>query len=114
MAAAYEVKQNDTEPLVATLTDASGAVVLPAGTVVRFGMKTVGTPTATVTGACTVLDDGTAGLRGKVRYNWAGTDLAVPGVYRAEFQATFPSGVRKTFPSSGWLDLIVYPEIVTA
>jgi hypothetical protein len=99
------IKQGDTKPLVATLTDAKGPVNL-AGCSVQFRMKSrvAGQGHAPIAGACTVLqyvdvDSGRIKERGQVQYDWGVGQTDVPGLYGLEFDVTFPDATTQTFPN---------------
>lgn len=107
------IKTNDTDPLDAVLSDRLGLVDLSRlGTEVRFAMKREGG--SVIGGVAEILDDGTEAQRGHVLYHWETGQNSVAGVYRAEFQVDFPDAERKTFPSAGYQDIVLYEEIITS
>lgn len=63
-----------------------------AGAVV--GLQTVGSPT-----------------RGKVRYEWSGTDTDTAGLYAGEFEVQFGVSGRWTFPSVGTIPILVTEDV---
>ena len=107
--AVYEVKANDTEPLVAHLLDRDGPVSL-TGASVRFIMRRVDAKVAKVNAAATIDADQTTNP-GLVAYAWAPGDLDTPDIYRAEFEVTFQSGLIKTFPNDSYIDVIVHDDL---
>lgn len=101
----YEIKAGDTAPLEFRLSDRLGYVNI-FGSTVTFSMTPQGKATPVITGACTILDDGTVALRGKGVYNWAVGATSTPGVYDAEFRVV-TSGVNRTFPNDGYEQIVI-------
>ena len=56
-------------------------------------------------GSVIVGEDGTT--LNRMRYEWAAGDTDTPGEYEAEFELTFPGGLKRTFPASEKQALIV-------
>lgn len=109
--AVYEFIQYDTASMEVTISDRNGVVALSApGTAVRFAMAKVDDPLV-ISGECSIVDDGSAAKRGKVRYDWLPGETDSPGVYRAQFRYTSPAGVVKHFPNDGWEDVIIHPAV---
>lgn len=61
---------------------------------VVVGLQTVGSPT-----------------RGKVRYEWGGTDTDTAGLYAGEFEVQFGVSGRWTFPSVGTIPILVSEDV---
>lgn len=97
------VKAGDTEPLVATLSDASGPVNL-AGSSVQFRMMSKGGDAPRIHATAQILQgvDGQGRItnRGMVQYNWLPGETDFPGVYGIEWAVTFASGKIRTFPNN--------------
>ena len=107
----YQIKRNDTRPpITATLSDELGAVPLGSATV-TFKMDAAPDSGITgftpVNGTCTITDAD----KGIVAYQWTSGDTAVAGVFRAEFEVAFPGGAVETFPSDGYIDIIIREDI---
>src|SRR5258706_2638789 len=80
--------QDATRPYFAVqmLKENDGSVVPLPGASVAFYFRHVDATKAKVSaGICNITD----AANGKVEYRWATTDLAVPGLYNAEFRITF-------------------------
>lgn len=103
----FVIKAGDTSPAVeATLTDGNGDPHDITGADVQFHMTPLGdegTAQPTVDAAATVTDAG----GGIVRYDWADGDTADPGIYSAEFEVTYNSGVTETFPNDGYFEIAI-------
>jgi hypothetical protein len=100
----FKVKAGDTgTPITVKLKDANKrAEQLDVGDQVRFRMVPVIEDLAPAIDAemqVENLDPAT------VRYDWNGTDNAVPGTYRAEVFVTYADGTTRTFPTDGWIDV---------
>jgi hypothetical protein len=115
----FVIKSGDTLPaLSATLEDKSGAVDL-TGATVQFrlaatvattnsdGCVTYSPSTVQFTKSATVTD---APL-GAVAYNWSTGDAATTGYFLGEFIATFASGKKQTFPTTGFIPVVVTPAL---
>lgn len=106
----YQIKRNDTHPsITATLTDEQGAIPL-AGTTVRFKMAAApdsGISFTPINRVCTITNAAT----GQVQFDWQTGDTAAAGVYRAEFEVTFANGAVETFPSDGYIDIIIRADL---
>lgn len=99
------IKAGDTEPLVATLSDANGPVNL-AGASVSFRMKSrvAGAghdPIAATAELLQGVDVGTGRItnKGMVQYVWAAGETDTPGVYGIEWAVTFGDGKQRTWPN---------------
>jgi hypothetical protein len=111
----FVIKRADTMPaLAATLEDASGAVNL-AGATVQFRLAS--TVSATSADGCVTYSPGpvlftksavvTDAANGAVKYNWSTGDAATVGYFLGEFIATFADGSKQTFPTSGFIPVVV-------
>ena len=93
------VKRGDTRPaLTANLSTAAGPIDL-TGATVRFVMGNPG-EAAVVNAAATIVD----AAAGTVRYSWLPADTDTAGMWRAEWEITWPDGVQ-TVPADGY-DLV--------
>ena len=105
----YRIKRGDFGfPITATLADENALDL--TGASVRFKMKpapesdVVATP---VNGIAVVAD----AASGKVQYVWQSGDTAVAGAYVAEWEVTLQGGGVETFPSEGYIDVLVLPDV---
>ena len=99
----YDVtlKRGDTRhALKAVLKDANGNPVNLENCTVTFRMASLG-QSALVDREVDMHD----ALAGEVWVVWAPGETDVSGVYRAEFQVTYPDGRKETFPNSGYLSI---------
>jgi hypothetical protein len=78
-----------------------------SGASVRFVMSREPGQSPKVDAAAEVIDPG-AGL---VRYRWQAEDLDEPGRYLGEWEVTFVGGGVETYPSRGWLRIVVVPDL---
>ena len=101
MREAFFIKQNDTRPALYAQLLQDGSPVDLTGCTVRFNMSSGLSREAIITDA----------TNGCVRYDWQEGDTAVPGVYAAEFEVTFPDGTRETFPNDGFLEIVITREV---
>jgi hypothetical protein len=103
-----EIKRGDTYPfLTATLSDVAGSVNL-TGADVRLILKTKGvTPTIVVDQPCTIVD----ALQGQVEYEWAPADTSTVNTLDGEFEVTWADGEITTFPTSGYFEVVINPDL---
>jgi Rib/alpha/Esp surface antigen-like repeat protein len=104
----FYIKQNDTVPSIrAELQNGSGEAVDLINATVQFHMRAIGSNTATVDAAATVIN--AAG--GIVQYNWIAADTVTIGSYQAEFEVTYPDGTIETFPNNGYVRVEIIDDI---
>lgn len=102
----FRIKKGDLVPaLSATLMQSVGnaaatPIDLSTATAVKFAMRPHRGGANKVDAAGTVV----SAAAGTVKYQWIGTDTDTPGLFRAEWQITWPAG-KQTVPGSGY-DLI--------
>lgn len=103
----YPITQGDTsEPISGTLYDANGRLVpLPDGTRIEFGMfpGVRGMAGPNFSKAAEIVED-----PGKWQYRWDPEDVAVVGPFKAKVRVWTADGPQ-SFPSEGYLDIIVEP-----
>lgn len=105
----FNIKQNDTSPaLQATLRDDDGTPIDLTGTTVAFHMAPVNDRSATTVNAAATVTDATGGV---VEYEWTPGDTTEPGVYVAEFEATYSDGAVESFPNDGDITVVIVPEV---
>lgn len=104
----FTIKQGDRLPSIeATLAGADGPADL-TGATVKFLMRTKGaSPTILIDAAATVV----GAVLGTVRYDWASGDTATIGKHQAEWEVTFSSGKKQTFPNTGYTTVQVVDDI---
>jgi hypothetical protein len=101
------VKQGDTLPaVVARLVDGAGDPVDLSGGSVAFSMRRAGVTVVSLASA--LLLDPRSGL---VSYPWGSGNTDGPGRYEAEFKATLGGGGVRTFPSDGYMDVLVTEKV---
>jgi hypothetical protein len=87
------VVQHDTDPsILGHLTNPDGSDFDLTGCTVKFQMRAAGYLKYTVNAAATVAVAAT----GHVRYDWANTDLNIPGDYQCQWEVTFANGKVQT------------------
>lgn len=100
----FTIKAGNTAPsLSATLQDAAGVAVDITGATVAFRMKPMTGGGAIISHAAVVV----SAVAGTVRYDWQTGDTATPGYYQAEFRTTFANGSIQSFPSEGFILVLV-------
>lgn len=106
--ASFQIRRNDTLPLLdATCSAGDPAVPVDVtGATVRFHMRDE-SDQLVVDAAGSVVD----GPNGVVRYTWAPADTAVAGVFKGEFQITFPSTKIRTFPNPGAITITINADL---
>lgn len=98
------LKQHDTAPpLRATITDGGTPVDLTPATIKVIGTRdgaTVFSRAAT-----------TKNSSGVVSLNWLPGDTALPGLISVEIELAWPDGTVQTIPPSGYLQVMVDPDL---
>lgn len=90
----------DTSAIPGTLLDGSSAPVDIEGATVRFLMRRRGSRLAAIAASATnaQVGDGSDGTKGKVSFTPTAQQVATPGLFDFEWEATFAGGVIQTFP----------------
>lgn len=97
----FTIKRGDTLPKIsAVLSDKDGPVDL-TGASVRLIVPPIVDASATIVDADA----------GSVEYQWQAGDTETRGVYKAEFQVTFPSGDILTFPNDGFITVQIDSDL---
>lgn len=104
----FYIKQNDTQPAFqAVLQDGAGDPINLDGATVRFHMRAIGSNTAKVDAAASVI----SALSGIVRYSWDAADTDRIGSYQAEFEVTYSDSTIETFPNDGYVRVVILDDI---
>jgi len=104
-------KRHDTAPVIqCILEDSTGAAVDLTGATVKFIMAVTVGGTA-LGGSATIVGTPT---NGTVQYQPTSTDTAAAGSYLAEWEVTFPSTHKETFPDPGYLTVIITADVDNA
>jgi hypothetical protein len=111
------MKRNDTgSPLKGRILNTSDGEPLDLTNVtITFLMYAVdddGVMTELVNSAATVTD----AEEGEFQYNWAVGDTSTVGTHLGAFQLIFTaeSNRKETYPSSGWIDIEIQPDLENA
>lgn len=108
------LKRGDTAPsLIAVLKDVTGTAVDLTSSAVQFLMRLSTAASGTdpaVSGSMTLATDQVAN-RGQVTYNWLPGDTATPGTYFGEFVVTRPNGSEQTFPTTGFVTVVIGDDL---
>lgn len=109
MAVTFEMKANDTLPVIEANLGYDDDTVPPLGTAqhVTFIMRKTKSGTAQLVAAAEVVDAAT----GHVRYAWEPGDTAVPGEYDAEWEVVFADGGKQTFPGDSYHRVILWGDL---
>lgn len=111
----FLIKTGDTaSSIFATLENSGGTRVDIQGATVNFKMKPIsggtlyvaGTAVNAQVGAGTVLPS----TKGDVTYAWASAPGTV-GLYIAEWEVTYASGLVQTFPNAGYMSILVTRDL---
>jgi hypothetical protein len=101
------VKQGDSLPaVVARLVDGAENPVDLSGGSVAFSMRRAGVTVVSLASASLLDPKG-----GLVSYPWGSGNTDGPGRYEAEFKATLSGGGVRTFPSDGYMDVLVTEKV---
>ena len=99
MATIKRLKRGTTTVWEMTVKENGAAKQVDTATAVVFYMRLLGSTTNKIDGkACTVIDDGTSPLRGRVNFAPIGADTDTKGVYQGYFKVTFADGKFGKFP----------------
>lgn len=113
MRADYYLTQNDIpiSPLVATLKDATGAVVnLGAATQIKFRMRSMRDDTLRIDASASIVNP--PGTDGKVKYTFVSGDTSVAGDYWGEFEVQWSSGANiVSFPTHPKILIRIVKEV---
>jgi hypothetical protein len=102
------VKQGDAgSKITATLYGGDGQPANLTGATVRFLMRAPRGKAPKVNGVALV-EDAAAGV---VSYTWQAQDLDAPGTYYAEWEVTYATGAKQTFPSDRYLRVVVLDDL---
>ena len=108
----FVIKKGDVRPVLSsTLTYADGSSVNLTGATVRFVMRAQTAISPTTNAAATVV---TATAPAVVSYAFTPADSAVTGRFMGEWHVTFADASLMTFPSDGYLEIVVEEDLVTA
>lgn len=106
----FFIKQGDRLPTIAgTLTDAAGQPLDLTDCAVEFHMRKLGVSVPAVDAPAVIVN----AAAGTVRYDWADGDTDTPGIFLAEWEITFPSGLTETVPNNGHLIIKITGELDT-
>lgn len=115
----FVIKRNDLlEPIEMRAVDEDGnAVDLNAEDVVsmKFIMTRDGAAAPTISnGEITIVQEGTGGGAtnlGVCQYEWQSGDTDKDGRYWAEVEITFTGSKPKTFPTKGYIPIVIEPDL---
>jgi hypothetical protein len=104
----FWIKQGDLLPTVqATLKDAADTVWDLTGATVKFLMRSLTSEVVKVNATADILD----AVNRKVEYKWVGTDTDTVALFEVEWEVTFPSGKKETFPGDRYNIIEVVEQI---
>lgn len=103
------VKQHDTFPAItAVLSDVNGVMNLEGAVSVGLRMRsTKVAPIVVLEAACEIL----SASKGEVKYTWAEHDLDTPDTYNLEFEVEWSAGKFESYPTVGYLTVVVEPDL---
>lgn len=108
----FVIKKGDVRPVLSsTLTYADGTTVNLTGASVRFVMRAQTAIAPTTNAAATIV---TPTAPAVVSYAFTLADSAVTGRFMGEWHVTFADTSLMTFPSDGYLEIVVEEDLVTA
>lgn len=93
--------------LTSTLRDGAGVVVNLTGASVKWNMRKVGSRLLKVSAAGTVVTP----LGGVVSYTWVTADVNEPGMFHGEWEVTFASGAKESFPNGRYLTVLFTEQV---
>jgi hypothetical protein len=106
----FTIKRGDRLPSIeAVLKDAANTIadLSGVGVSVRFLMTARDAGVAPLNAPAVIVN----GAAGRVRYDWQVGDTQTVGVYYAEFEVTFLSGKKETFPNARHLVVLVEEDL---
>lgn len=112
-AATFYIKLGDQLPVLeGDLLEADGSAVDLTGATVKLGVRRKDTRGALLNTAAAVSGDPTLG---RARYAWAAGDTSTLGVgeFEGEFQVSWPDGRKGSFPSDGYIPIVVLRDIAS-
>lgn len=103
------VKKDDTRPFLdVELSDEGGYPLNLGGANITFSMRNSADGVLKVTAAtCTILSE----LRGEVRHSWTSAMTDTAGSFEGEFTVTDYESRIQTFPSDGFINVIVVDSL---
>jgi Rib/alpha/Esp surface antigen-like repeat protein len=102
------IKQNDTNPAMEfTLQDSDGQAVDLSGATARFLMRARGGTTVKTDAAASI----TNAASGVVQYTPVAADTDTAGQYEAEIEVTYSDSTKETFPSRGYISIVIQDDI---
>ena len=107
----FYIKRHDTAPVIqCVLEDSTGAAVDLTGASVKFIMASSPGTTPVVNASATIV----SATAGTVSYQWISADTAAAGQYSAEWEVTYPSTHKETFPDPSYLTVIITADLDNA
>ena len=108
MASTFNIKRNDTSPIIAgTCKDSDGTAIDITGATIRFHL--INAAGTTVVDAAGAIVSATAGT---VSYTWQTADTTTSGNHTAEFEVTYSGGAIETFPNRGFIPVRIYDDLL--
>lgn len=113
MPSSWYWKRNDTNPISGTLKAGSPlAAVDIAGATLRFHMfKSDGSQVVDAAANVDQVGDGSDGTKGDWSYDPVPADTDESGEFDAEVEVTFASGVVRTFPTRGFIRILIGDDL---
>ena len=108
MALTFYIKENDTSRSLKAYPRATPASDFTGATVV-FNMREKGTETVKLSRAAAVIGSDSGGTY--FQKAWSASDTDTPGKYEAEFEVTLLTGAVETYPSRGYISVVVGDDI---
>ncbi len=109
---AHMMKRHDLDPVLRVLVKQRNGKPfdLTGYTQVRFIMRAAAGGTIKVN-ATAVIEDAAAGA---VRYDWITADTDTAGTYVGEIEAISAGSRKRTFPTRGYLSIVIEPDLNNA